>query len=130
MRNRKDLVFALMVGVVIVIGTICLTMVVSRLNRRNTGILPLGGKNVETAFKISQDEQIEIAFRLKGDDWINGYVYWDDNEEQKQELELHFFTMEGQIDVPNALGVHKLTIKMGLLMEYNYYYEVVKGKSD
>lgn len=100
--------------------------------KRNTQISTVGGKNEETAVKISREDKIEVKVFIEKNDRMYGmYVYWDDNKDEKQKLKKGLFTAKGEIDVPDTLGVHKLTIEKGLVkIKYDYYYEVVTGKSD
>lgn len=100
--------------------------------KRSTQISTVGGKSEEMAVKISRDDTIKVKVFIEKNDRMYGiYAYWDDNKEQKQKLKKGLFTAKGEIDVPNTLGVHKLTIEKGLVkIKYDYYYEVVAGKSD
>lgn len=100
--------------------------------KRNTQISPVGGKSEETAVEISQEDKVEVKVFIEKNDRMYGmYVYWDDDKENKQKLKKGLFTAKGEIDVPDTLGVHKLTLEKGLVkIKYDYYYEVVTGKSD
>lgn len=98
----------------------------------DTQVSPLGGKDEMSAIQISQNENIEISIIIEKNDRLSDIcVYWDDNENEKQKLKKGFFTAEGQIQVPDKIGVHKLTVETGFLKtKYNYYYDVIRGKSD
>lgn len=100
--------------------------------KRNTQISPIGGKDETTAVEVSQNEKIKVKVFIEKNDRLHGmYVYWDDDKENKQKLKKGIFTAKGEVEVPNTLGIHKLTIEIGFIkIKYDYYYEVLKGKSD
>lgn len=100
--------------------------------KRNTQISPIGGKDDTTAVEVSQNEKIKVKVFIEKNDRLHGmYVYWDDDKENKQKLKKGIFTAKGEVEVPNTLGIHKLTIEIGFIkIKYDYYYEVLKGKSD
>lgn len=99
--------------------------------KRITQISLVGGKDETTAVEISQNEIIEVKVFMEKNDRMHGmYFYWDDHKEEKKKLEKGIFTAKAKIEVPKTVGVHKLTIETGFIkIKYNYYYEVVKGKS-
>lgn len=100
--------------------------------KRNTQISPIGGKDETTAVEVSQNEKIKVKVFIEKNDRLHGmYVYWDDDKENKQKLKKGIFTAKAEVEVPNTLGIHKLTIEIGFIkIKYDYYYEVLKGKSD
>ena len=92
--------------------------------KRNTQLTPVGGDSIESAVQISRDDTIKFNVWIEKNERIQGiYVYWDDDEANKQKLDKGLFFAKGEIDVPNISGVHKLTIQK-LLIKYTYYYDV------
>ncbi len=128
MKERTKLVVEI-VGVFILIVAILFG---DYFIERSTQISPVGGKNEETAIEISQNDRIKVKVFIDKNDRMHGmYVYWDDNKENKQKLKKGLFRAKAEVNVPDTLGMHKLTIEKGFVkIKYDYYYEVVKGKSD
>lgn len=93
----------------------------------NTQILPVGGKNEETAVILTHEDVISAkVFIEKTDRWpADIYAYWDDEVENKQKLKKGLFIAKSEIAIPNTNGIHKLTIETGLLkVKYVYYYQI------
>lgn len=103
------------------------------LNERNTIISIIGGDSKETAVQIVAGEQLKVEVPIrKGEEFCSVYAYWDDNIGDRQKLEKSFLKAKGVIYVPDTLGIHKLTIERETLFKssYDYYYEVIPGKSE
>lgn len=96
--------------------------------KRNTQISPVGGTRPITAVQISRHNTIKInVFIEKDDRWPGIYAYWDNNKNNKHKLKKGLFAAKGEIEVPDELGLHKLTIEKGTFkIKYNYYYEITE----